>query len=48
MDSKENDYRTTNNYWFTAACHFCNPYVPFLAVTAFERFICSDLWEGGS
>ena len=31
-----------------AACHFCNPYVPFLAVTEFERFIHSDLWEGGS
>ena len=33
---------------FIAACHFCNHYVPFIAVTAFERFIHSDLWESGS
>ena len=48
MDSEEKLLEQLTIIDFTAACHFCNHYLLFLAVTAFERFIRSGLWEGGS
>lgn len=49
MDSEEKWLEQLTIIDFTAACHsIIHNYVPFIAVTAFERFIRSDLWEGGS